>query len=198
MLPFLNIGCGTTILPCLQPLHHALVDSALYDYPAWENVDIAPIDERVRSVDLFCYPWPFADECFVGALAAHIIENIPHGMNTILADGWWAFWAELHRVLVPNAIVHLLSPYGKTDGALADPDHKRQIIEHTFLHLMDGQSPFFKARTGNIHFEMVGIPRYDPTPMFAHLAHSQDLFQYALMTQWNVVYNIYVQLKVVK
>lgn len=117
---------------------------------------------------------------------------------TDLADGFYAFFSELHRVLEPGAIVHVFSTYGKSDGALADPEHKRFITEHTFLHGFDAtQDKHFMVRRTGCNYQIVGM-KFDVTPMFAHLVEDRDALNHALMTQFNVAYNIYVQLKVVK
>jgi hypothetical protein len=126
-----------------------------------------------------------------------------------LQDGWYAFFAELYRVLTPGAIVHILSPYGWSQGGITDPTHTRLLTEHTFSHSMqpDPNSPF-KYATGGINFEMVGV-NFGVYPMFTHLlpterdnpqevARKQALFQEELMTRINVVNDLYVQLRVVK
>lgn len=115
-----------------------------------------------------------------------------------LQDGWYAFFAELHRVLVPDALIHVLSPYAWSAGAVTDPTHTRLITEHTFSHSMqpDPDSPF-KYATGGLNLELQGF-KFGLTPFFAHLADSQERMQYALQTQINVAYEIYAILKVIK
>jgi SAM-dependent methyltransferase len=76
--PYLNAGCEKIILPAPQTMHHLLVDPAIYYYPAWVNVDRNAGEGVDQVVDLFSYPWPFADNSFDGALLAHIVEHIPH------------------------------------------------------------------------------------------------------------------------
>lgn len=127
-----------------------------------------------------------------------------------LQDGWYAFFAELYRVLKHGAIAHILSPYAWSQGAITDPTHTRFITEHTFTHQLskaDQNSAFQYVMDCN--FEVVENPRFHVTEMFGHLVSQPDdneetaqrkraLFQETLMTRLNVVYDIYVQLKAVK
>lgn len=76
--PYLNAGCGRIILPAPKPAHHALIDDAIYGYPLWLNADRNAEPGVDQTVDLFRYPWPWADNSFDGALLTHIVEHIPH------------------------------------------------------------------------------------------------------------------------
>jgi hypothetical protein len=212
---YLNGGCGRIILPGPKPVHHALIDDAIYQYPYWTNVDRNAVPGVDRVVDLFRYPWPFESNSFDGALFGHVIEHIPHeirgvqNMTTTEAsryqqlagaqDGWWAWWAELYRVLTPGAVVHILSPYAWSQGSVTDPSHTRFITEQTFTHSMqpDPNSPFEYATLG-IHFEQVEPARFGISPMFQHLVKRPELLQDALMTRINVAFELAVKLQAVK
>jgi SAM-dependent methyltransferase len=213
--PYVNIGAGRIILPGPKPQHHALIDDAIYQYPYWVNVDRNGEPGIDRVVDVFRYPWPFEDNSFDGALLTHLVEHIPHDIRAVknmpsseavrfdkiaqAQDGWYAFWSELYRVLTPGAVVHVLSPYGWSQGAITDPTHTRLITEHTFTHSMqpDPNSPF-KYETGGIHFEMVEPARFGISPMFQHLVERTELLQDALMTRINVAFELAVKLQAVK
>ena len=189
--PYLNLGCGRIVLPGTKPAHYGLIDDAVCAYPLWHNVDRNAEPGVDEVVDIFRYPFPWADNSFDGALCAHIVEHIPHEIRTTavplaqhshdeawalrskleqLQDGWYAFFAELHRVLTPGSIIHVLSPYAWSAGAVTDPTHTRLITEHTFTHSMqpDERSPF-KYETGGLNLEQVGETRYTPTGLFMHL-----------------------------
>lgn len=230
-LPYLNLGAGRLILPREQPWHHGLVDAAIYQYPLWHNVDRNAEPGIDECVDLFTYPWPWADNSFDGALCTHILEHVPHEVRTSqpfpehhpdvfmkdylrehaeynraidelryrYQDGWYAFMAELYRVLTDGALVHILSPYGWSQGAITDPTHARYLTEQTFTHSMkpDPGSPF-KYETGGIHFEMDQPAVYHVTEMFQHLKDNPVEFTRALQTRLNVVYEFYVKLRAVK
>jgi SAM-dependent methyltransferase len=219
--PYLNIGAGRIILPGPRPGHHSLIDAAIYDYPLWVNADRNAEPGIDTVVDFFRYPWPFEDNSFDAALLTHLVEHIPHVI--VLADdserarqlaacqdGWYAFFAELWRVLTPGAIAHILSPYGWSQGAITDPTHTRLIVEHTFTHSMqpDTNSPFY-YETAGLNFRQVEQCKFGITPMFAHLVateadsgdtalRKQALLQDALMTRVNVAYEVSAKLEAVK
>lgn len=225
--PYLNLGCGRVILPAEAPAHHGLVNQAIYDYPLWVNTDRNAQPGVDEVVDLFVYPWPWADNSFDGALLAHLVEHIPHSINlageaglsgiqimrradlACAQDGWYAFFAELHRVLTPGARAHILAPYGWSQGAITDPTHTRLITEHTFTHSMrpDPGAPFAYS-TLDLHFEPVSTA-FRITELFAHLlpgdgddsatqARKQVQLQQALQTSLNVAYEVYTVLEAVK
>ena len=212
---YINIGAGRIILPGPKPVHHALIDDAIYSYPYWTNADRNAVPGIDRVFDAFRYPWPLDDNSFDGALLTHLIEHIPHEIRcrenptngeaaryqrlVNAQDGWWAFFAELYRVLTPGAVVHILSPYAWSQGAVTDPSHTRYITEHSFTHSMqpDPTSPFEYATLG-INFEMIESARFGISPMFQHLVDRPELLQDALMTRLNVAFEVAVKLRAVK
>lgn len=217
---YLNLGAGRIILPDDRPAHHGLVDPAIYSYPLYWNVDRNMQPGIDQCIDLFTYPWPLESNSYDGALLSHLCEHIPHEiklnievgetsaatekLNTgaydlgKMQDGWYAFWAELYRVLTDGAVVHVLSPYGWSQGAITDPTHTRLLTEQTFTHSMkpDPNSPF-AYQTGGIHFELLDT-RFNITELFRHLVDDQTELTRALQTRLNVAYEFYVKLQVVK
>lgn len=202
-LPYLNIGCGKVLLPCERPAHHALVDEAIYAYPHWHNVDKLPMPGIDEQLDVMRYPWPWADNSFGGALLGHVVEHVPHDIRADasergaflagLQDGWYAFLAELHRVLVDGAVAHILSPYVWSNGAFADPTHRRFITEHTFTHGFTGDVEYHEYNVGS-QWRLVEAPKFDATPAMPEGEASLEAFT----TRINQVYNIYGKMQVVK
>jgi SAM-dependent methyltransferase len=209
--PYLHLGAGTITLPGTRPAHHHLIDAAIYDYPLWHNVDKnkeVGIDE---TVDLFTYPWPWKDNSFDGALLAHLVEHIPHAIHTRgvseravalskCQDGWYAFMAELYRVLTPGAVAHILCPYGWSNGAITDPSHTRLITEQTFTHSLtpSEEGAPFRYNTAHVNLRLMSQPTYTLTPMFAHLQEDPQALLEAFQTRINVAYEIYVRLEAIK
>jgi len=127
-----------------------------------------------------------------------------------LHDGWFAWFAELHRILKPGSFAHILCPHGHSDGALADPTHTRYVMPHTFAYFLeDGQGHQFAYNTGSLWRLQNDQIRYRITEMFAHLfpgpedtpeetAGKHRQLQLAMMTQINAVYEFYAPLEVVK
>lgn len=234
-MPMINLGCGKVLLPGAQPTHHALVDPAIYTYPDWHNVDrnLTPgVDE---AVNVFTYPWPWADNSFDGALAAHIVEHIPHEARIPalngdpygallncgpywardvvawrkraeylagLQDGWFAWFSELHRILKPGAVAHVLVPHGHSDGATGDPTHTRYVMPHTFGYF-DADGGTFEYAIGsawkvdqNIAYHVTEM--FMPTFQRAIETGNNDELQLAVMINLNAVYEFYVRLEAVK
>ncbi len=233
---YINLGCGTVILPCAKPQHHSLLDDELYVYPLWENVDRNAGEGVDRVVDLFRYPWPLESNAYDGALLSHICEHIPHeirinegAIDTLihrkfadkasderlfyfnemqsrcnelanLQDGWFAFFAELYRILTPGARVHILSPYAWTHAAHSDPTHTRYLNEAVFTHSMmpDNNVPAFHYETGGIQFQVVRPPVYNVMPKWMHLIDKPEELHDALHTHLNVVYDFAIEMECIK
>lgn len=214
--PYLNLGCGRVILPAERPAHHESVDPTIYSYPLWVNADRNAGPGVDEVVDLFRYPWPWDDNSFDAALLAHLVEHIPHAINSddprycAMQDGWYAFLFELWRVLTPGAVAHIIAPYAFSTAAMTDPSHTRYITDAVFVHALDEHAGApFRYETGGVHLAMIGDPVYRLTEWFAHLApkpgdpqtlreHKQRELQRALATQVNVAHEICVRLRVVK
>lgn len=205
-----NLGCGHITYPNEPHWSHHLLPADLLRAGEWHNVDRnagAGVDE---TVDLFTYPWPWADNTFDGALASHLVEHIPHAPHIVgdsdraaylagLQDGWFAFFAELWRVLKPGSVAHILVPHGQSDGAKADPTHTRYVMPQTFGYFLEGQNgKQFSYATGSVWRLGAGGITYRITEMFQHLIGDQEALQMAIMTRLNVVYEFYAPLEVVK
>lgn len=212
----LNLGCGKVLFPW-TPEKEATRHPALVVPPSafeadWLNVDglaLAGVDE---VVDLFAYPWPWADNSVDEIWASHLVEHIPHAPRVIAdmygedkarwgelepLEGFYAFFAECHRVLKPNGTIGIVAPYGKSDGALYDPQHTRFITEQTFHYLGNGGGnsptydyslPFNFAVEGEIMFGIHPMWQGKPT---------EEIHQ-AMTMFWNVATTIQVTLKALK
>lgn len=225
--PYLNLGCGRVILPAPKPAHYGLIEDGVCDYALWHNVDRNAQPGVDETLDLFRYPWPWADNSYDGALVAHVAEHIPHEIqldesdvyplpedtpayrrlmafyarrNEVreLQDGWFAFFAELHRVLTPGSLIHILSPYGWSSGGITDPTHTRLLTPDSFTHSMqpDPNAPFAYA-TGGLNLQLLDA-RLAVTPEFQHLLAEPERLQHLLNAQLNVAHEFAVKLRVIK
>jgi hypothetical protein len=75
---WLNLGCGRVILPAEKPAHHALIPDGIHSYALWHNVDVVQSDGVDEVLDIFRYPFPWADNSYDGALLTHLVEHVPH------------------------------------------------------------------------------------------------------------------------
>ncbi len=218
--PYLNGGCGNVILPGKKPDHYALLDDSLTHYPLWVNADRNSAPGVDEIIDLFKVPWHWPDNYFDGALLAHVMEHCPHEIKLAddspraqelaqCQDMWYAVFAELHRVLSPGSMVHIISPFAWSQGANFDPTHTRYLLPETFSHSMrpDPNAPFEYAN-GNLHFETREL-RPGVSKWFAHLvptAHDtpevaerkQRELEEAAATRLNVISEFYIRLEAIK
>ena len=143
------------------------------------------------------FNYPYANDQWKRAYKNHL-ELTEQGWR--FQDGWYAFFAELYRVLTDGAIVHILSPYGWSQGAIIDPTHTRLLTEQTFTHSLkpDPENTSFQYANGGVHFEMDHSPVFRLTEFFQHLKDDPQELQRALATRLNVAYEFYVKLRVVK
>ena len=150
----INLGCGTNIMPTTQPEHHRLIPPTLYNDAdiQWDNVDWNAGPGVNKVVDLFDYPWfdreapipamgnwkdqVLPDNTYDFALASHIVEHIPHHIvwegqfmhrHLEYQDGWFAWFAQLWRVMKPGGKAYVLCPFVWSDSAFMDPTHTRHV-----------------------------------------------------------------------
>lgn len=101
----LDIGCGDT-----------------KQYPDNIGVDIRPADGVDVVADLSA-GLPFPDRSADRIYAVHVLEHLVDFLP--LVD-------ECHRVLRPNGLLHVLSPWWRYVNAVADPTHVRFFDVQTF------------------------------------------------------------------
>lgn len=135
----LNLGCGKMLFSVSE---------------GWVNVDRLSLPGVDKVVDLMQYPWPFETSSVEKIWASHLIEHIPHqsrlsdiaytcGLPVDYVhwlrdnDGFFAFFAECWRVLIPGGMVECVAPFGMSRGAMQDPTHQRFIVETTINYLTE-------------------------------------------------------------
>ncbi len=118
--------------------------------PGFIGVDIWP--EADRPVDLFRFPYPFADNSAEALRASHFVEHLPCreveerdiiGLDISRRDLWkligkdffFAFFDECWRILEPGGTMEVIVPATPSDAAFQDPTHRRFIVAETFNYL---------------------------------------------------------------
>lgn len=118
----------------------------------FEGVDLNAVEAKHR-VDLFRFPWPFADNSVDELHASHLLEHIPArevAAHDIVAlplvehreacerfvgqDMLFAFMDECYRILKPDAWMTVIVPSGRSNRAFWDPTHRRFFMQETFLY----------------------------------------------------------------
>ena len=226
-LPFLNLGCGKIALPGEQPGHHSIVESAIYQYPLWHNVDRNAQPGVDECVDVFTYPWPWADNSFDGALLSHIVEHITH--ETRASDEPMVYEMHVTEQEMRDYFLwvarnqHLRNQF--QDGWHAFfYELWRVLTPGTIAHILgpycwtqgamcdpthtrylteqtfvhgDDSSPFV-YKTGGAKFELVKPAQFKLNELFMSERDDYEVLQRHFATRVNVVYDIYVQLRAVK
>jgi hypothetical protein len=118
----------------------------------FEGVDVFPGSKHV--VDLFKFPWPFADNSVDELHCSHFVEHIPlrdvemsdltpeaqasaaHvGRNIVGKDMLFAFFDECYRILKPGGDMRVIVPALRNNRAFQDPTHRRFLPAEMFLYL---------------------------------------------------------------
>lgn len=128
----LDLGCGQT------------------PKPGFEGVDIWHGAKHV--VDLFVFPWPFADNSVGEIFCSHFIEHIPQCNvdlelgNTVMPANstkgknlFFRFFEECYRILVPGGIMTVHWPALRHNRAFWDPTHTRYIPEESVAWYLNAE-----------------------------------------------------------
>lgn len=120
--PLLNLGCGE-------------------DYrPGWVNVDRDPTGrlDVDRRFDIFEVPWPLESSSVGLVYMRHVLEHVPHRIDGVDGDGFFAVTGEIHRVLRPGAYAYFRTPHWEDIDVVKDPTHTRAVHPHNFRYLDPG------------------------------------------------------------
>jgi predicted SAM-dependent methyltransferase len=157
-------------------------------------------------VNLFRYPWPWADNSIEQLNASHFIEHIPD--VEVEADGTTAEWGEgqdallrffdeCYRVLIPDGWLFLQWPSLRSNRAFQDPTHRRFIPEATMGYLDRDWRVSQKLDHYNVkcHFKAFDVGHtYDSS---IHARHDQVRERF-VQNYWNGSIDFCAKLKAIK
>jgi SAM-dependent methyltransferase len=126
-----------------------------YD-PAAVNLDVTSATDPDVVHDLNQFPWPFPDNRFDHVEMRDVLEHLDDTVRVL---------EEIHRVCRPGATVLIIVPHFSSNGAFADPTHKRFFAAGTFQ--------YFTAHHPNNFY----------TPVRFHIAESRIVFRPTLLNK---------------
>lgn len=169
----------------------------------FEGVDVWPNAKHV--VNLFRFPWPFADDSVAELVCSHFIEHIPQievdaaGNAVPFGEGqdlFLKFFDECYRILVPGGNFEVIAPCGRSNRAWQDPTHRRAIVEPTFFYLSENWRKANKLDHYNVRCNFDGNVGWTvPTEMNA--LH-QEVQTRKFLHEWNTIVDWVVKLKSMK
>ena len=92
----------------------------------WQGAD--------HQVDLFTFPWPWADRTVDEIVSNHFVEHIPMTVTPAGQDLLCAFMDEIWRISRPDATVTIRHPHLQSERAFQDPTHRRFIPGATWCY----------------------------------------------------------------
>lgn len=150
----LDLGCGAT-----------------KQFAAGIGLDLRPAPGVDALADL-SRPLPLSDSCADVVFAVHILEHLTDFMA--LVD-------EVHRVLRPAGMLHVISPWWGHVNAVADPTHVRLLDVQTIKGICRtpaGEQRWFPRHVGcdgaSVFADLTPLGPGDPLPSAAHLARFFD------------------------
>jgi predicted SAM-dependent methyltransferase len=192
----LDLGCGQT------------------PKEGFEGVDVASAEAKHR-VDLFKFPFPFADGSVEELHASHLCEHIPareveaRDIHETMVDGYavtietvkrflgqdffFAFMDECWRIMAPDAWMTIVVPSGKSSRAWWDPTHRRFFQQQTFLYLSEEWRIIQGLDHYNVHTHFAVDVGHTWAPDEA--LRSEEAQRYRLTHLWDVTQDYVAKLK---
>jgi SAM-dependent methyltransferase len=121
------------------------LDLGCGDSPAagYEGVDRFAGAKVTHVVNLFKFPWPWADSSLAELRASHFLEHVPmievddDGNQVPFGEGTdllFKLMNEAHRVLAPGGWFEIIVPAAHSDRGFQDPTHRRFFVTNTFAY----------------------------------------------------------------
>lgn len=187
----------------------------------FEGVDFLAPDVKHR-VDLFKFPWPWADNSVDELHSSHFVEHLPcreveeHDLAVVASqkrtgayldpaediakfvgkDFLFAFFDECWRILKHGGTMKVIVPCGRSNRGFQDPTHRRFLVAETFGYLNR------EWRKGNkldhykvdCHFLSNVVPTVPTEMTLLHPEAQARRFN----ESWNVIFDWVVDLQAVK
>jgi hypothetical protein len=188
----LDLGCGQT------------------PKEGFEGVDRYAAD-AAHKIDLFKFPWPWADNSVEALHCSHFLEHIPareveerdlragaDRERWLDQDMLCAFMDECWRVLQHEGTLQVVVPCGRSNRGFQDPTHRRFFVEESFAYFWkewrDANKLDHYLFRGGCNFVCNVIPGV-PEEIALRSAEAQGN---AIRKDWNAVADWHVTMKAIK
>lgn len=170
----------------------------------FEGVDIRGGAAK-HEVNLFTFPWPFADGSVDEIHASHLLEHIParevegrdiHGEGGVAfvgQDMLFAFMDECYRIMKKDAWMTAIVPSGRSSRAFWDPTHRRFFMQETFYYFCDEWRKINKLDHYRVNCNF-GVEVANTVPSDEGL-RSAEAQQMRFQHYWNTTYDWVARLK---
>jgi hypothetical protein len=177
----------------------------------YEGVDLYAPNAK-HKVDLFRFPYPWADNSVDEIYCSHFIEHLPareveeRDLQNHASDGvrqrfigqdfLFAFFDECYRVLKPDSWMHVICPSVRSERAFQDPTHRRFIAQATFYYLWRDWRVSQKLDHYNVKCNFVGNVNFSfPIEL---QGRAEEVTRGLYANAWNVILDYIADLKAVK
>jgi hypothetical protein len=140
--------------------------------PGFKSVDLYAPNVDIK-LDLFKFPWPWANDSVTELHASHFIEHVPQKLR-------WPFFEECWRVLKPEGSMKIVVPSWKSERSLGDMTHEfPPVTAFFFFYLNKGWREANKLTYGPYALKCNFDHQAGPTsvrPEFASRNHEVQVF----------------------
>ncbi len=160
-------------------------------YKGFINVDKQPLPETDITWDLESTPMPFKENSVSEAICEHIFEHITNFVSLM---------EDLHRICKHGALVRVMVPYFRYEGAFRDPTHVRFFSEHSFDYFCNGHTfdYYSKAKFKLKKVELRTTFKTNSENLYKKIIRFIPFRRILNPFLWNMYTEIYFELEVVK
>lgn len=173
----------------------------------FDGVDITAAPGVKHVVNLWQFPWPWADNSVDELHCSHHVEHIPMEYVSHLhsadpskekpphygKDLFFAFFDECWRVLKHEGVMTVICPCARSNRAFQDPTHRRFIVPETFVYLDAVWRKANKLDHYSVECNFAGTAT--PIVLIEENARSPEAQAHRFQHLWNVILDLHVTMK---
>lgn len=169
-----------------------------------------------HRVDLFKFPWPFADNSVEELHASHFIEHIPLrdveekdivkqdsaaardrvAKEFVGKDMLFAFFDECYRILKPGGDLTCIWPSLRSNRAFQDPTHRRFIPLEMLMYLDPGWRKANKLDHYRVNCHFQGNGNF--SMLQEETAYTAEVQNRRFNNFWNTILDFHAVMKAIK